>query len=247
MAEPVRGQAPRPLADRLRPQDLAEVVGQDHLLGADGPLGRMLAAAAPRLDDPVGTARLRQDHHRPPAGRADRPAFRAAVGGVFRRRRSAQGLRGRRASAARGGQGTLLFVDEIHRFNRAQQDGFLPYVEDGTVVLVGATTENPVLRTECRACCRAARCWCCAVSTTRRWTSCWPAPRPTLGRALAADDEARAALRAMADGDGRYLLNLAEAVWRAAARARRLTPRRWPLPCRSARRSTTRRRRATTT
>jgi Do/DeqQ family serine protease len=93
------------------------------------------------LDDPVGAARLRQDHDRPAAGRGQPTCIRAAVGGVLRRGRPAQGVRG--AAPPRAGGGTLLFVDEIHRFNRAQQDGFLPYVEDGTVVLIGATTENP--------------------------------------------------------------------------------------------------------
>ena len=136
-------QAPRPLADRLRPTRLDEVVGQEHLLAADAPIGRMVAARPALLDDPLGAAGLRQDHDRPPAGRAHR----RCISSRSRRcspaspicARSSRRPRARRAA----GQGTLLFVDEIHRFNRAQQDGFLPYVEDGTVILVGATTENP--------------------------------------------------------------------------------------------------------
>ena len=107
---------------------------------------------------------------------------------------------------------TLLFVDEIHRFNRAQQDGFLPFVEDGTVTLVGATTENPsfelngALLSRCQV-------WCCAGWTMRRWTSCSRGPKAFEGRALPLDAEARDGLIAMADGDGRYLLNLAETLF----------------------------------
>ena len=136
-------QAPRPLADRLRPQ-------QPRRGGRPGPSARAGRAdradggePAALLDDPVGAAGLRQDHDRAAAGARHRPSFRAAVGGVFRGRRSAQGVRRARESGARWASGTLLFVDEIHRFNRAQQDAFLPVVEDGTVILVGATTENP--------------------------------------------------------------------------------------------------------
>ena len=135
-------QAPRPLADRLRPARLADVIGQDHLLSADGPIGRMAAArrvVSTVLWGPPGSgkttiARLLADvsemHFEP---------LSAVFSGVADLRRIFEAARGRRAA----GQGTLLFVDEIHRFNRAQQDGFLPYVEDGTVTLVGATTENP--------------------------------------------------------------------------------------------------------
>src|SRR5262245_37021958 len=134
--------APRPLADRLRPKTIAEIVGQNHLLGPDGPIGRMIATnrlSSMVLWGPPGCgkttlARLLAEHtklHFEPLS--------AVFSGVADLRRVFEAARGRRAA----GQGTLLFIDEIHRFNRAQQDGFLPYVEDGTVVLVGATTENP--------------------------------------------------------------------------------------------------------
>src|SRR5262250_2382122 len=134
--------APRPLADRLRPRAIAEVVGQDHLLGGEGPIGRMIASgrlSSMVLWGPPGCgkttlARLLAEHtklHFEPLS--------AVFSGVADLRKVFEAARGRRAA----GQGTLLFVDEIHRFNRAQQDGFLPYVEDGTVTLVAATTENP--------------------------------------------------------------------------------------------------------
>ena len=133
---------PRPLAERLRPKTLGDVVGQDHLLAPSAPLGRMVAArhlASLILWGPPGCgkttiARLLAD--------ATDLAFEplsAVFSGVADLRKVFDAARKRRE----GGRGTLLFVDEIHRFNRAQQDGFLPYVEDGTVVLIGATTENP--------------------------------------------------------------------------------------------------------
>src|SRR6185312_12228695 len=134
--------APRPLAERLRPKTLAEVVGQEHLLGPDGPIGRMAARgrlASMILWGPPGVgkttiARLLAD--------GTDLAFEklsAVVSGVAELRRIFDAAKKRREA----GRGTLLFVDEIHRFNRAQQDAFLPYVEDGTVILIGATTENP--------------------------------------------------------------------------------------------------------
>src|SRR5918912_4014954 len=135
-------QAPRPLADRLRPRHLGEVIGQDHLLGPAGPIGRMVAArqlASMILWGPPGCgkttiARLlaeSTDLHFEPLS--------AVFSGVADLRKVFDAAKKRRV----GGQGTLLFVDETHRFNRAQQDAFLPYVEDGTIVLIGATTENP--------------------------------------------------------------------------------------------------------
>ena len=135
--------APRPLADKLRPQKLADVVGQDHLLGPDGALTRMLDGALARLADLLGAARHRQDHGGAAAGRT-RPSLEfvqisAIFSGVADLKKVFDEARARRET----GQGTLLFVDEIHRFNRAQQDSFLPVMEDGTIVLVGATTENP--------------------------------------------------------------------------------------------------------
>src|SRR5205807_2246381 len=135
-------QAPHPLADRLRPKELSEVIGQDHLLGPEGPIGRMVASgqlASMILWGPPGCgkttiARLIADE----TDLAFEPLS-AVFSGVADLRKIFEAAKKRRI----GGQGTLLFVDEIHRFNRAQQDAFLPYVEDGTVVLIGATTENP--------------------------------------------------------------------------------------------------------
>jgi putative ATPase len=202
--------APRPLADRLRPTKLADVVGQDHLLGEAGPLARMIQArqlTSMILWGPPGSgkttiARLLAD------GTDLRFVPLSAVfSGVADLRRVFDDARKERAA----GRGTLLFIDEIHRFNRAQQDGFLPYVEDGTVILVGATTENPSFELNAPLLSR------CRVFVLRRLDdaaleSILRRAEADLGRALPLDADARAALRAMADGDGRYLLNLVEVV-----------------------------------
>jgi len=201
-------QAPHPLADRLRPKALSEVLGQDHLLGPAGPVGRMVASgrlASMVLWGPPGTgkttiARLLADvtdlHFEP---------LSAVFSGVADLRR----VFGEAAKRRELGQGTLLFIDEIHRFNRAQQDGFLPYVEDGTVVLVGATTENPSFELNAALLSR------CQVFVLNRLDDAaletlLKRAEGALGHALPLDADARAALKAMADGDGRYLLNLAE-------------------------------------
>ncbi len=204
-------QAPRPLADRLRPAALGEVLGQDHLVGAEGPIGRMLAAgrlASMILWGPPGTgkttiARLLAEA----TGLAFEPLT-AVFSGVADLRKVFERAKQRRLA----GQGTLLFVDEIHRFNRAQQDGFLPYVEDGTVILVGATTENPSFELNAALLSRSQ------VFVLKRLDEAAMAEllrraEAAAGRALALDAEARTALVAMADGDGRYLLNLAEEVF----------------------------------
>ncbi len=211
MATLFESQAPRPLADRLRPQALAEVVGQDHLLGPDGPIGRMVAAG--RLSSivlwgPPGCGKTTIARLLAHATDLAFVAFSAVFSGVADLRKAFEQARERRGI----GQGTLLFVDEIHRFNRAQQDGFLPYVEDGTVILVGATTENPSFELNAALMSRMQ------VLVLHRLGD--EALERLLvraegleGRSLPLDGEARAALRAMADGDGRFLLNLAEEVF----------------------------------
>ena len=200
--------APRPLADRLRPDRLGDVVGQDHLLAPDAPLGRMLARgriASIVLWGPPGCgkttlARLVADR----VEMAFEPLS-AVFSGVADLRKVFARARERRAM----GQGTLLFIDEVHRFNRAQQDGFLPYVEDGTVTLVGATTENPSFELNAALLSR------CQTMVLRRLDDAalealLARAEAAEGGALALDADGRAALKAMADGDGRFLLNLAE-------------------------------------
>lgn len=203
--------APRPLADRLRPRQLAEVVGQAHLLGPEAPLGRMVAQrrlASLVLWGPPGCGKTTIARLLAEATDLAFEPLSAVFSGVADLRKVFERAKQRRLA----GQGTLLFVDEVHRFNKAQQDGFLPYVEDGTVVLIGATTENPSFELNAALLSR------CQVLVLRRLDEAALAEllaraEAEEGRALPLDAEARTALTAMADGDGRYLLNLAEELF----------------------------------
>ncbi|RZO35032.1 MAG: replication-associated recombination protein A [Rhodospirillaceae bacterium] len=202
--------APRPLADRLRPANLNDVLGQDHLLGADGPLGRMTREGRMTsmiLWGPPGTGKTTIARLLAGSTNLHFEPLSAVFSGVADLRRIFEAAKERRVA----GQGTLLFVDEIHRFNRAQQDGFLPYVEDGTAILVGATTENPSFELNGALLSR------CQVLVLNRLdhgaleTMLKRAEEET-GQILPLSEDARRTLCAMADGDGRYLLNLVEEV-----------------------------------
>jgi putative ATPase len=195
----------------MRPASLEEVVGQDHLLAGQGPLARMLDAgrlASMILWGPPGCgkttiARLLADRTE-----LSFEPLSAVFSGVADLRKVFEKAKGNRAA----GRGTLLFIDEIHRFNRAQQDGFLPYVEDGTVILVGATTENPSFELNAALLSRAQ------VFVLNRLDDAaleklLSRAEEVEGKALPLDADARTALRAMADGDGRFSLNLAEELF----------------------------------
>ena len=210
--------APRPLADELRPATLAEVIGQDHLLGSQGMLARMVKAK--RLSSvifwgPPGTGKTTVARLLAQVTDLHFEQLSAIQAGVQDLRKVFETARGRREH----GRGTLLFVDEIHRFNRAQQDAFLPYMEDGTIILVGATTENPSFELNSALLSRAT------VLTFRRLdeaalTLLLARAEAHAGRKLPLAPDARETLIAMADGDGRALITLAEDVLLATKEAK---------------------------
>lgn len=202
----------RPLADRLRPTKLEEVVGQNQVVGANAPLGRMLASGKITsfiLWGPPGCGKTTIARLIAEYTNLYFEQISAVFSGVADLKRVFQYAKERRSTQ---GKGTLLFVDEIHRFNKSQQDGFLPYVEDGTVILVGATTENPSFELNSALLSR------CQVFVLNRLT---PEDFEILleraekeeGHKLPIDEEARDFIKEIADGDGRYILNMAESIW----------------------------------
>jgi len=202
--------AERPLPDRLRPRSLEEIVGQDHLVGSGGPIRKMADAgrlASMVLWGPPGCGKTTLARILSAHSELHFEQLSAIFSGVQDLRKVFEAARVRKNN----GQGTLLFVDEIHRFNKSQQDAFLPVVEDGTVTLIGATTENPSFELNAALLSRAQ------VFVLRRLDdealeTLLQRAEKHAGRALPIDAEARATLKAMADGDGRYALAMAEQI-----------------------------------
>ncbi|TPM11439.1 replication-associated recombination protein A [Mesorhizobium sp. B2-3-11] len=212
--EPDKVPPGRPLADRLRPKNLGEVVGQEHLTGPDGALTRLIGSGSLGsmiFWGPPGTGKTTVARLLAGETSLAFEQISAVFSGVADLKKVFEAAKLRRAN----GRQTLLFVDEIHRFNRAQQDSFLPVMEDGTVVLVGATTENPSFELNAALLSRA-RVMVFHSLGEDSIAKLMTRAEETGGRALPLDDEARAMLIRMSDGDGRASLTLAEEVWRAA-------------------------------
>ncbi len=204
-----------PLADRLRPQRLEEVVGQDHLTGPEGAIGRMVAAgrlSSMVLWGPPGTGKTTIARLLADAVGLRFVAISAVFSGVADLKRVFAEARDHARPRMGEAKRTLLFVDEIHRFNRAQQDGFLPYVEDGTVTLVGATTENPSFELNAALLSRAQVLILHRLDRTAL-EQLLARAEEMVGEPLPLDPAARDALVASADGDGRFLLNQAETLF----------------------------------